>query len=149
VTLERAGLVERTIRIDFGNGAPHGGQETHGVPLGSQDKRELEAQERHRSDAAWACLEERDVDGGLLGLLLRITGDIVYNRDDLARLIFGREIDPNLFSDRIFIGPEAARHGFVYDHYPGRNGCVVHSKVAPAQYGNLHRVEEIRRDRVV
>jgi hypothetical protein len=37
----------------------------------------------------WTGLEKRNEYGGLLRLLLGIARDVVYDGDDLARLIFG------------------------------------------------------------
>ena len=94
-------------------------------------------------------LEERHVDGGLLRLLLGIAGRIVHHGDDLARLIFGRKIHLDVLADGIFVRPEAARHGFVDDHDPRRIGGIAHGKIAPAQHGNLHGLEEIWSHRIV
>ncbi len=125
-------IAKRTIRIDLRNSAPQRGQQAHRIALRSEDKRELEALERHRSDAVRPGLEEGNVDRRLLRPLLWITWRIVNHGDDLARLVLRRKVDLHVFPERIFVRPEPARYRFIDNRHPRRIACIAHGEVAAA-----------------
>jgi hypothetical protein len=83
-------------------------------------------------------------DRGILFGLRMAGGDIAHHRDDLAKLIFLRQIHPNPIADTVLVRKEPPRHGLVDNRHSRRMSRIAIGEIAAVQQADFHGVEEIR-----